>query len=144
MAIDASYHIYKEVSSVLDDSEKSDVDRLLHVTSAFQFLYDLILALVGLGYLCNFQVDYAQIFDNFLGLFEVKDSCSKEKLFQIVQSESNYIEIGENIYQIYKELDDWEASFETGYNIGTSAMGIIIILEKTYETYLYLECQDSS
>ena len=84
MVIDASYHIYKEVSSVLDDSEKSDVDRLLHVTSAFQFLYDLILALVGLGYLCNFQVDYAQIFDNFLGLFEVKDSCSKEKLFQIV------------------------------------------------------------
>ena len=84
MVIDASYHIYKEVSSVLDDSEKSDADIQLHVISAFQFLYDLILAIVGLNYVCNFQVDYAQIFDNLLGLFEIKDSCSTEKLLQIV------------------------------------------------------------
>ena len=85
MVIDSSYHIYREVSSFVDDSEKSDVDRLLHVTSAFQFLYDLILAHVGWGYKCEFQVDFGKIFDDFQGLFEVKDYCSNDKLFMIAQ-----------------------------------------------------------
>ena len=85
----------------MDDSEQSDLDIFLHVTSAFQFLYDFILALVGLIYVCKFEVDFTQILENIQGLFEIKDSCSQDKLLQIAQSESNFIEIGENIYRIY-------------------------------------------
>ena len=95
-------------------------------------------------YYCEFEFDISKFFDKIEGLFKDKDVCSEYKLFQIAQSESNFIEIGENIYQIFKELEAWEPSFETGYNIGTSAVGIIILLEKTYETYLYLECEEDS
>ena len=79
MIIDSFYHLYLEVSSVLDDSEKSDFDIYLNVTSVFQFLYDLILAIVGLIYKCKFEVDFTQILDNIKGLFEIKDSCSQDK-----------------------------------------------------------------
>ena len=97
-----------------------------------------------MGYVCKVETDLSKFLDNIEDMFKEKDACSQDKLLQIAQSESNFIEIGENIYQIYKELNDWEPSFETGYNLGTSSIGVLILLEKTYETYQYLECQKNS
>ena len=85
---------------------------------------------------CTFDFDLDQYLSKFMEMFLFKDlDCSQQRMFQIVQSQSNYVEVAVNLYEIYKEADGWEPSFDTGYHIFSSGAGILVILEKAYETY---------
>ena len=100
MLITAPYHAYLEVVEFASDADQGDFEAFLHLMSTLQFVSDFILAFFGLAIYCQFEVtiDLAKIFEDLIKVGEDENSCSEERVYKIVQSETNLLEIGENIF----------------------------------------------